>query len=61
MRYKNKKFLSDLWLEEYDGKDGLCLLCVKNSGLILTRDGNRHCICPNGRARKAIYGNLGKE
>lgn len=53
-RYKNKKLLADIWLEEYDGKDGFCLLCVKNSGLIMTRDGLKYCICPNGRTRKTL-------
>ena len=60
MRYKNKKFLSELWLEEYDGKDGMCLVCIKNSGFIETRDGTRHCICPNGRTIKAIIDNYKK-
>lgn len=55
-RYKNKKFLGDFWLDEYHGEDGLCLLCERNNGIIRTRDGDRYCICPNGRTKKSLIG-----
>jgi hypothetical protein len=60
-RYKNKKFLSNLWLEEYASK-GHCMICG-NKGIIDTRGnmktpagypcgGIAFCICPNGRVMK---------
>lgn len=54
MRYKNKRLLSKLWLEDYLGEDGLCLLCFQNNGIVQTRDGQKYCICPNGRTKKAL-------
>lgn len=64
-RYKNKKFLTDLWFEEYvsreDRRSG-CMICG-NRGIIDTRGkmqtpggypcgGIAFCICPNGRIMK---------
>lgn len=51
MKVITKKQFSELWLNEFLGKNGLCLLC-NNSGFISTRDGDKHCICPNGRTIK---------
>lgn len=65
-RYPNKKFLADLWHNEYvsreDSRMG-CLICG-NSGIIDTRGkmktpagypcgGLAFCICPNGRVMKS--------
>lgn len=61
---KNKKILSDFWLENFVNKEYLlCGLCG-NTGIIDTTEsdishagvkcgGKYFCICPNGRTMKA--------
>jgi hypothetical protein len=46
MDRKFEERLALLWLEEFVGEDGRCVLC-DNSGWVEERP----CICPNGRAR----------
>jgi len=44
---KIKKVVTDYWLKYYSSI--LCMLCDKNSGVIVTPSGTPlWCICPNG-------------
>ncbi len=43
--------LKKLWLDNYVGPDGLCVIC-ENTGKIKTKHGTYCCICPNGRSIK---------
>ncbi len=55
-----KNNLKEIWLEEYIGKDGLCILC-KNSGYIKNENKKICCICPNGRQLKKLRKIIGNE